>query len=93
MACTRFSSDKCRIEKKLQQMTDPGRFVLNTPGNGATPYYVEDPHIRIQKWGGGQRTNGIGIENSLIGLNNPISRDCVNYKDVEVKGEKINLGT
>ena len=49
MASTRFNSDPCRISKKLQQMTDQGRYVMNVPGNGTKPYYVEDPQIRIQK--------------------------------------------
>ena len=51
MANTRFKYDDCRTKKALQQSTDPGRWILNVPGNGANPCYMEDPQIIIQKWG------------------------------------------
>ena len=50
MANTRFYYDPCRTKKELQQATDPGRWILNVPGNGENPYYIEDPQIRIQKF-------------------------------------------
>ena len=37
MAFTRFNYDDCRTKKQLQQQTDPGRWILNVPGNGANP--------------------------------------------------------
>ena len=40
MACTRFNYDPCRTKKSLQQSTDPGRWILNVPGNGDKPYYM-----------------------------------------------------
>ena len=51
MAFTRFNYDNCRTAKLLQESTGPGRYMLNVPGNGTTPLYYEDPHIRLQKWG------------------------------------------
>lgn len=51
MAFTRFNYDDCRTKKLLQESTDPGRWVLNKPGNGDTPCFFEDPHIRMQQWG------------------------------------------
>ena len=48
MASTRFYYDPSRTKKQLQQSTDPGRWILNVPGNGANPCYMEDPQIIIQ---------------------------------------------
>jgi hypothetical protein len=77
MAETRFNSDPCRISKKLQQMTDQGRYMLNAPGNGESPSYVADPQIIIQKWGANLRTNNVNLESELLGVNRPLSRDCL----------------
>jgi hypothetical protein len=96
MASTRFYYDACRTNKRLQQETDPGRWVLNVPGNGANPCYMEDPQIRIQKWGANLRTNTINLESELLGVNRQISRDCLgkdNYTHYTVKSEAIQYPT
>ena len=77
MAFTRFHDDPCRIQKQLQQSTDPGRWILNVPGNGSTPDYIADPQIRIQTWGANLMTNCVNIESELRGVNRPLSRDCL----------------
>jgi len=77
MSFTRFHDDPARIAKQNQQSTDVGRWILNVPGNGTHPYYMADPHIRIQGWGGNLRTNPIDLESELKGVNRPISRDCL----------------
>ena len=51
MAFTRFNDDPCRIMKQLQESTDQGRYILNVPGNGDKPCYIDDPYIRLQGWG------------------------------------------
>ena len=92
MASTRFNYDDCRTKKKLQQQTDPGRWILNVPGNGPNPCYMEDPHIRLQKWGGNLRTNIINLESDLRGVNRNIGRDCLgkdNYKSYNVPNQPI----
>jgi hypothetical protein len=92
MACTRFKYDNCRTKKELQQSTDPGRWILNVPGNGANPCYIEDPQIIIQKWGANLRTNTINLESELKGVNKPLSRDCLgkdNYKSYNVQNQAI----
>ena len=92
MAFTRFHDDPCRIKKQLQQSTDPGRWIINVPGNGSSPCYIEDPFIRIQKWGANLRTNTINLESELLGVNRNLSRDCLgkdNYKDFNVSSEQI----
>ena len=86
MAFTRFKYDDCRTIKSQQQATDPGRWILNVPGNGSNPCYMEDPHIRIQKWGANLRTNTINLENDLLGMNRNLTRDCLgkdNYNNVQ----------
>jgi hypothetical protein len=77
MANTRFFYDSCRTKKHLQQSTDPGRYILNTPGNGDHPCYIEDPQIIIQKWGANLRTNTIDLEGDLQGVNRHLSKDCL----------------
>ena len=92
MANTRFYYDPCRTKKELQQATDPGRWILNVPGNGENPYYIEDPQIRIQKWGGNLRTNTINLESELLGVNRKLIRDCLgknNYQNFNVSNEAI----
>ena len=92
MSFTRFHDDPCRINKQLQESTDPGRYMLNVPGNGDKPYYIEDPYIRIQGWGANLRTNTINLESNLKGLNQPLSRDCLqnNYLKTAVNSSPIS---
>ena len=92
MASTRFFYDNCRTIKSLQQSTDPGRYVLNVPGNGDKPSFMEDPHIRVQKWGGNLRTNCINLESELRGITRPVGRDCLGkdeYVTNQVSSEPI----
>jgi hypothetical protein len=66
--------------------------MLNVPGNGDKPYYIEDPYIRIQGWGANLRTNTINLESNLKGLNQPLSRDCLqnNYLKTAVSSSPIS---
>lgn len=76
MSFTRYHDDPCRIIKQLQQSTDPGRYVLNVPGNnGDEPVYIQDPCVRLQKWGANLRTDAIAIESELRGLSRTLTRD------------------
>ena len=92
MSFTRFYYDDCRVKKQLQQQTDPGRWILNVPGNGPTPCYIEDPQIIIQKWCANLRTNPVELESDLLGVNRQISRDCLgkdNYQKYNVPTQAI----
>jgi hypothetical protein len=91
MAFTRFKYDESRTEKSLQQATDPGRWILNVPGNGDKPCYIEDPQIIVQKWGANLRTNTVNLESELRGYNRPLTRDCSisNYKKHNVENYEI----
>ena len=96
MANTRFFYDPCRTKKHLQQATDPGRYILNVPGNGSEPYYIEDPQIIIQKWGANLRTNTIDLESELRGVNRQASRDCLAkdlYTNYNVPNHSIQYPT
>ena len=77
MAFTRFNYDESRTRKKLQQSTDIGNYHLNVPGNGTQPFYIEDPTIRIQKWGGNLHTNMIDIDSNLKGIDKPLNYDTI----------------
>ena len=92
MASTRFYYDDSRTKKQLQQSTDPGRWILNVPGNGDTPCFMEDPQIIIQKWGANLRTNTVDLESSLLGVNRDLNKDCLgknNYQSYNVPNEAI----
>jgi hypothetical protein len=86
MSFTRFRYDKAREEKYQQQSSDPGRWVLNVPGNGDTPAFMEDPHIRLQRWGGNLAQNPLAIEDDLRGMTRNLNRDNVDkdYKSYAV---------
>ena len=77
MSFTRFHDDPCRVAKQLQQSTDPGRWILNVPGNGDKPEYMADPQIRIQTWGGNLMTNCVDLESELRGVNRRANKDCL----------------
>lgn len=51
MSFTRFNDDPCRIKKQLQESTGTGRYMLNKPGWGASPCFMDDPHIRMEQRG------------------------------------------
>ncbi len=96
MAFTRFKYDDCRTKKSLQQATDPGRWILNVPGNGDKPCYMEDPQIIPQKWGANLRTNTINLESDLRGVNRQLSRDCLGkneYQRYNVSNQAIQYPT
>jgi hypothetical protein len=96
MAQTRYNNEPCRISKKLQQMTDQGRYILNTPGNGENPYYIEDPQIILQKWGGNFQTNTTNVESDLFRVNRQMNRDYLGkseYQNYTPNSEQINYPT
>ena len=82
MAFTRFHDDEARVEKQLQESTGPGRYMLNVPGNGTHPCFMEDPFVRLDKWGANLRTNTVNLDSSLKGLGRPLDRDCLVNRNV-----------
>ena len=75
MSFTRISEDKVRVSKYLQETTDQGKYMLNTPGQGMDPYYMEDPHFRLEGWGGNLAENAIDLESDLRCLTRNLNRD------------------
>jgi len=75
MAFTRFHDDPARIAKRLQQMTDPGRWTIAVPGNGDKPCFALDPQIIPQKWGANLWSNSVDISSSLLGIDKAANRD------------------
>ena len=82
MAFTRFHDDPARIKKQLQESTFVGRYQLDTPGQGTRLPFLEDPNIRLQKWGANLRDNTVQFESELFGLTRPLNRDSIesNYQ-------------
>jgi hypothetical protein len=96
MAFTRFHDDPCRIKKELEESSFPGRYLLNTPGQGIDLPFLEDPQVRMQKWGGNLRDNTINLESDLRGLTRPLNRDLFhenNYKNFAVQSKAVNSRT
>ena len=77
MSFTRFHNDPCRIKKQLLELKQQENYMLNVPGNGTHPCFMEDPYIRLQKWGANLHNNTINLENSLLGLDSKLSKDCI----------------
>jgi hypothetical protein len=90
MAFTRFHDDPCRIIKQLQDSTAIGHYMLNMPGNGSKPLYMDDPFIRMQKWGGNLMTNTVNLESDLLGLTRNYNRDDIKSNDYRLNAVKSN---
>lgn len=97
MSNTRFNYDKDRVAKKLQEATGPGRWCLNVPGNGTNPYFYEDPHIRLQQWGGNllQPSSGhpIDISSYLQGRNDKQTKYGIEKQEKTMKINKKSYPT
>ena len=74
---TRFNYDKARTIKQLEESTGPGKYIMNVPGNGATPHYIADPQFRLGMWGANLTTNSMSVDNHLRGLDRKLNRDSV----------------
>ena len=77
MAFTRFYDDPCRIQKHLEESTSIGNYFLNPPGNGLAPYFVNDPHIRMQKWGANLSNNLTNLESDLLKITRKLNKDTI----------------
>jgi len=77
MAFTRFKDDPDRVNKYLEESTSVGKYHLNTPGNGLQNPYIDDVHIKLQKWGANLQSNSLLVENELRHLNRPLNRDNI----------------
>jgi len=81
MSFTRFHDDPIRIHKQLEQTTFIGRYMLDVPGPGANITFMEEPQIRMQKWGANLRENTVNLESDLLGMTRKYNRDLVDIND------------
>ena len=77
MSFTRIRDDDIRVKKALEESVGPGTYMLSVPGNGINPDYMEDPHIRLEKWGANLDNNAIDLESDLRGMTRTVNRDEV----------------
>ena len=91
MSFTRKFDDDSSVRRKLECMTAPSCYAIMAPGNGSKPYYVEDPHIRMQAWAGNLRTNSSNVASSLRGLGVPLTHDCTDKTKTMVTGSAIDF--
>jgi hypothetical protein len=81
MASTRFHDDPARIAKRLNESTFSGRYSIDVPGPGSDMPYLEDPQIRIQRWGANMRTNHVNLESDLRGMTRHLNHDNISVND------------
>ncbi len=91
MALTSIKNDDYRINKNLDIMTFQGRYMLGLPGPGNIRFQ-EDPFLRLQKNGSNLRSNALNIENDLLGLTKPLTKDCILYGTTIPHSYKIDYG-
>lgn len=80
MSFTRFHDDKYRVQKQVEESIYAGDYFINAPGPGVNLPYMEDPQLRLQKWGGNLRNNSTNIENDLKGLTRRMNKDELTYE-------------
>jgi len=81
MSFTRFHDDDARIKKQIEESSFIGRYMLNTPGPGSQLPFLEDAHIRLQKWGSNAHSNSTELESDLKGLSRKYNRDNINLNN------------
>lgn len=91
MAFTRFHDDPCRIQKYLEESSNIGKYILNKPGNGDNPEFIDDPYIKIQNWGANLSNNQSLLESDLFGLTRKLNRDNLEENKYQMYVSKNNL--
>ena len=90
MAFTRGFDDKDRINMFLDQDVNMLQYMVNVPGNGTNPYYIEDPQIRLEKFGANISDNIVDINSYLKGLNKVLSRNQNENENKNKKDQSFN---
>lgn len=83
MSFTRFYDDEARVKKQIEESSFIGRYMLNTPGPGSQAPFLEDSHIRLQKWGANVHNNTTNLESDLKGLSRKLNRDNIDLNNYE----------
>jgi len=77
MSFTRFHDDPCRIQKYLEETTNVGNYGINVPGSGDSPLFINDPYLRMEKWGANLSQNKTELESDLMGITRKLNRDSL----------------
>ena len=77
MSLTRCWYDTDRINTCLDRDIYSQTYMLNVPGNGTRPSLIDDPHVRLQKFGANISSNIVDINSNLKGIDRQLDRDCV----------------
>ena len=91
MASTRLNNDVISMELRNKTNLNQSEYMLDVPGNGQTPDYIEDPHIRLQKFGGNISSRIVDVNSNLLGINRKIGRDCTQARFDNCEYSKINF--
>jgi hypothetical protein len=94
MSFTRFRDDDVRVEEQLHKSTYLGKYQLNKPGPGSDIPFMNDPQIRLEKFGANLRTNKINLESDLLGLTRKLNRDLTDendYKKKEIPSNSVSF--
>ncbi len=91
MSFTRFHDDPNRIRKQVQESSFAGRYYLDVPGPGINLPFLEDPHMRLQRWGANLQTNTVGIENDLFSLGRKMERYPEEYTKFKAASSTLSF--
>lgn len=78
MSFTRLFYDKNNVNDRLKEDYNNLKYNLHVPGNSSLPYYIDDPQIRLQKFGANLSNNLVDINSSLLGIDKKLSRHYCN---------------
>ena len=62
---TNIRHDKKRLQKEMEISSFGCRYHLDAPGPGVQVGFIENPHIRLQRWAANVYTDQLGLENEL----------------------------
>jgi hypothetical protein len=94
MANTRKRSDPYQQYLYVNCSAGLGKYMLDVPGPGNNVPFLEDPHIRLQRWGANMTTHTIDVEEDLLGKTRPInyhSMDNDTYQDRAVATQRVEF--
>ena len=91
MSFTRFRDDDVRVEEQLHKSTYLGKYQLNKPGPGSDIPFMNDPQIRLEKFGANLRTNTVDLESDFRGLNHKLINDKKELKEFVLSQESFKV--
>ena len=75
MSSTRINNDVTRMEDIQNSCHNTLNYMINVPGNGSKPDFINDPHIRLQKFGANLSSNLVDINSDLKGINRQLTKE------------------